>query len=210
MVIELTTAFAMRCPGCGRLEVDQVNIFQLSGREEITFQCECGTHKARIRLKGSSYVVLEYYCIICDREHSAVLTRKQFWNQKYLNAIYCLDTDLNLGYYGLYDLINQELERQQEELNSMANDLGFDEFVNPEIMLEVLDYLDDIAASGRLFCECGSHNINIELFSDRLELSCNNCYAYHQIPAASKEDLEAVKKLDEIKVNLSAGRTKSF
>ena len=91
----------------------------------------------------------------------------------------------------------------------MANDLGFDEFVNPEIMLEVLDYLDDIAASGRLYCDCGSHNINIELFSDRLELSCNNCYAFKQIPAAKKDDLEAVKKLDEIKVNIST-KTKSF
>lgn len=210
MVIELSTTFAMRCPGCGRLEVDEINIFQLLGKKELTIHCECGTHKATLRLKGSRYVVIEYYCIICDHEHSAVFSRKQLWTQNYLNSIFCLDTDLNLGYFGPYKLINKELERQQEELNSMANDLGFDEFANPEIMLEILDYLDDIAANEGLYCECGSHNINIELFSDRLELSCNNCYSIRQIPAAKKADLEAIKKLDEIKVNLSTTKSKNF
>lgn len=90
----------------------------------------------------------------------------------------------------------------------MANDLGFDEFVNPEIMLEVLDYLDDIAASGRLYCDCGSHNINIELFLIGLNFPVITVMLLNR-SRLQKDDLEAVKKLDEIKVNIST-KTKSF
>ncbi|NLM96740.1 MAG: hypothetical protein GX175_03850 [Halanaerobiaceae bacterium] len=210
MLLELSTAFAMRCPECGRMEMDIIDIFHLSGKEKLSLQCECGTHKATISKKGSNYVSITYYCIICDREHCVLLPGKVFWSKKLLNSLVCYETDLNLGCFVFYELVNEELERQQEELNSMANDLGFDEFINPEIMLEILDYLHDIAAKSSLYCECGNHNINIELFSDRLEISCNNCYAVKIIPASTREDLSKIKKLDEIILNISTGRSKNF
>lgn len=210
MLLEQSTSFAMRCAECGRLEVNKINIFQLSGKQEVSLKCECGTHKATISSKGSRYITINYFCIICDREHTAIFPKSVFWSKKHLNSIRCLETDLNLGYFGSYKLISEELERQQEELNSMADDLGFDEFVNPEVMLEILDYLHDIAAKGGLYCECGNHNINIELSSDKLEIFCNNCYASRQIPASKRADLDAIKKLDEIIVNFSTGRSRNF
>ncbi|MFW6306825.1 MAG: hypothetical protein ACOC1N_05545 [Bacillota bacterium] len=210
MMLELSTAFAMRCPTCGRLDVNQLNIFQLSGGQEVSFYCECGTHKASIIRKGPRYINVRYFCIICDIEHSIVFSSRIFWSRKHLNSLFCLDTDLNLGYFGSYKLINEELDRQQEELNSMADDLGFDDFVNPEIMLGVLDYLHDIAATGSLFCECGSHIISIELYSDKVELSCQTCNAVSYIQASKQSDLDNIKKLDEIIVNFSTGRSRNF
>lgn len=210
MLLELSTAFAMRCSECGRMELNIIDIFHLSGKQKVSLQCECGTHKAIISRKGSDYISIRYYCIICDSEHNIVLPRKVFWSKRHLNSIVCFESDLNLGYFGSYKLVNEELERQQEELNSMANDLGFDEFINPEIMLGILDYLHDIAAKSSLYCECGNHNINIELFSDRLEISCNNCFAVKKIPASTREDLDKIKKLDEIILNISTGRSKNF
>jgi Zn finger protein HypA/HybF involved in hydrogenase expression len=210
MVIELSTAFAMRCPTCGRLDIDQLNIFQFSGSGARDIYCECGTRKASIQKKGTSYISIRYYCIICDSEHNCILPKRVFWSRKQLNSLACLDTDLNLGYFGSYRLIKKELDRQQEELNSMANELGFDEFVNPEIMLEVLDYLHDIAADGGLYCECGSHDINIELYSDKLELSCNKCHSIRQILASKQDDLDNLKKTDEVIIKLATGRSKNF
>ncbi|AZO93909.1 hypothetical protein [Halocella sp. SP3-1] len=209
MVVEISTAFAMRCPACGRLEVHQLNIFQLSGEKELDFYCECGKHKAAVKRKGSRYISIKYYCIICDLEHTKVMPSNIFWSKKHLNSLVCLDTDLNLGYFGSYRLIREELDRQQEELNSMANELGFDEFADPEIMLEILDYLHDIAATGGLYCECGSHDINIELFSNKLELCCSNCNSVKQISASSKEDLTRLKTLDEVVIKLAAGKSKN-
>ncbi|MFW5981942.1 MAG: hypothetical protein ACOCQO_01895 [Halanaerobiaceae bacterium] len=211
MVLELSIAFAMRCPTCGRLdEVNQLNIFQLSGDQKVAFDCECGARKATITRKGSAYIALDYYCIICDDFHNVVVPQKVFWSKNKLNSLICLDTDLNLAYFGAYNLVNKELKRQQQELNSMANDLGFDEFVDPEIMLSILDYLHDIAALNSLYCECGNHNINIELFSDKVELSCNNCNTIRSIPASKKSDLDNIKKLDEIVLYFSTSRSKNF
>lgn len=209
MVIERTTVFAMRCPACGRLDVQHLNIFQLAGNRTQDIYCECGSHKASISRKGANYISIHYYCIICDHEHSIILPKSIFWSKNRLNSLVCLDTELNLGYYGSYRLIRAELKRQQEELNSMANELGFDDFADPEIMLETLDYLHDIAATGGLFCECGSQDINIELFSDKLELSCNNCNSAMQIPASSEFDLDRLKSQGEVVIKLATGKSKN-
>ncbi len=209
MVLELSTAFAMRCPVCGRLEIDQINIFQLSGDKKYTIHCDCGSEKAIIARKGSKHIAMNYYCIICDCKHSIVIPKVKFWSKNRFNTLLCHETDLKLGYYGSYKLLNRELERQQKDLDSMANELGFDDFIDPELMLAVLDYLHDTAADSNLYCECGSHDINIELFSNRVELACNNCQASLIIPVSCKEDLVGLKMSDEIVLKFSPGNTRN-
>ncbi|MFW5855637.1 MAG: hypothetical protein ACOCVB_00035 [Bacillota bacterium] len=205
MVLELSTALAMRCPTCGRLDIDQLNIFQLSGGSSHHIDCECGNRKMTVAKKGTDYISISYYCIICEKEHSVVIPARRFWTPERLQSLVCVETNLNLGYYGSYRLIDRKLKKQQEELNSMANELGFDDFVDPELMLSILDYLHDIAANGNLFCECGSHDIDIDLFSDRIKLICKDCQASFTIPATSRRDLDKLKKLDELIIDLSTG-----
>jgi hypothetical protein len=209
MVIERNIAFALRCPTCGRLDVQHINAFQLSGDKPHELYCECGNRKASIMRKGEKYISITYYCIICDHEHTVVLPKEVFWSKNHLNSLLCLETDLNLGCFGPYKLIKAELKRQQEELNSMANELGFDDFANPEVILETLDYLHDIASTGGLFCECGSQDINIELFSDKLEISCNNCNSTLQIPASSRFDLDKLKSQGDIIIKLATNKSKN-
>lgn len=209
MVIELSTSFAMRCPTCGRLDVHRLNVFNLAGGEPLEYYCECGSHKATIERKGSKYINIRYYCIICDLEHSMILPHNIFWSKNHLNSLICLDTELNLGYFGPEKKIMAELDRQREELNSMANELGFDEFADPEIMLEILDYLHDVAAEGGLFCECGNHEISIELYTDKLELTCSICGSSQQLAASSKEDLYQLKGMDDVIIKLPKGKPKS-
>jgi len=208
MLLEYSTAFALRCPTCGRLDTDKVHIFDLSGNKKHDIFCECGTKKASITRMDARHIKLDYYCIICEEEHSVIITASDFWSKNHLNTLVCTNTNLNLGYYGPHSLLKKELRKQQEELDSMANDLGFDDFVDPELMLEVLDYLHDAAAAGKLVCECGSHNINIELFSDSLELSCNNCGAKLSISASSENDLKKLRMSDEIVLKYNPGNKK--
>ncbi|ACL70552.1 hypothetical protein [Halothermothrix orenii] len=203
MVIEHSSAFAMRCPTCGRLEVNQLNIFQLSGNKTHRIKCQCGRQKVSFKRKGRKFISIKFYCIICDREHVTVIPRDEFFTKNHLNVLVCPNTELNLGYYGSYLLLREELNRQQEELNSIANEMGFDDFNDPEIMLEVLDHLHDIAAEGSLFCECGSHDINIDLFSDKIQLLCNNCNSSLVVPASTREDVDLLKNKDEVIIKMS-------
>ena len=206
MVVELSIAFAIRCPDCGRLGVDRVNIFQLSGNKGYSIYCECGSRKAVIRREKSGRITINYQCIICDYSHSIVINKDQYWSNTCINSIYCPETNLNLGYYGSYKLIKAELDRQQEELDLMADELGIDDFVNPELMLNILDFLHDLSAGGYLYCECGCHDIYIELFYDRVELTCNNCSATLTISATSVKDLNKLKIMDEIVLKLKHSR----
>ena len=209
MVLELSTALAMRCPICGRLNIDQLNIFQLSGDTRHKIYCECGSHKMTVSKKGADYIVVEYYCIICDYEHSVLLSGNKFWSKRHLSSLVCLETNLNLGYYGSYELINDKLQKQQEELDSMADELGFNDFSDPELILAILDYLHDIAANGNLYCECGSHDISIDLSSERVKLICNKCQASYVVPVTSRKDLDKLKKLDHLVLDFQAGKTKN-
>lgn len=203
MVIELSTAFAMRCADCGYLEIDQLNVFQLSGNQKHSFYCKCGSKKAYIFKKGPRYVNINYYCIICDEEHSIIVPKNKFWSNNKISSITCARSDLNLGYYGSYKLVKEELDRQQQELNSMADELGFDDFDDPELMLDILDYLHDAAAAGDLLCECGSRDIYIDLYSSEIKLTCSSCNTSLIIPATSREHLHDLKNVDEIKLNFS-------
>ncbi|MFW6029104.1 MAG: hypothetical protein ACOCRO_02495 [Halanaerobiales bacterium] len=203
MVLEKSTALAMRCPTCGRLKIDQLNIFQLSGNRVHEIYCDCGSKKMSVQKKGSDHITLKYYCIICNHEHKAILPAQEFWSRNKVGSLLCHETKLNLGYYGPYELIKEKLKEQQKELDSMANDLGFDDFADPEVMLAILDYLHDIAAQGNLFCECGSHDINVDLSSDKIKLSCNNCGTTRNIPAENRQDLEMLKEKGELMLNMS-------
>lgn len=204
MVLEKSTALAMRCPTCGRLEIEQLNIFQLSGGNSHDIYCECGSKKMSITKKGTDHINLDYYCIICDHEHSTLIPAQEFWSKNKVSSILCLETKLNLGYFGPYKLIKEKVRKQQKELDSMANDLGFEDFADPELMLAILDYLHDIAAQGNLFCECGSHDINVDLNSDEIKLSCNNCGATKKIPAQNRQELDYLKQKGELMLKIPA------
>lgn len=203
MVIELSTAFALRCAGCGNIKIDQINIFQLSGKKGYRVCCDCSNEKSIIKRKRKK-IEISYYCIICDHEHKKIIPEKNFWLKNTYNALVCPHTDLNLGYYGSYKKINKLLKKQQEDLDSMANELGFDDFANPEILLEVLDYLHDLAARGDLSCECGSYDIYIDLASDKVRLSCGYCNSEMIIPAAIREDLIQLKNSGELQLKSSS------
>ncbi|MFW5980429.1 MAG: hypothetical protein ACOCRB_00260 [Halanaerobiaceae bacterium] len=204
MVIELSTAFALRCSGCGDIKIDQINVFQLSGNQKHKIYCECSNEKSIIQKKGK-YIEITFYCILCDYEHKLIIPEKKFWLKDSYNSLVCPNTDLNLGYYGSYKKIIELIKKQQEDLNSMANELGFDDFANPEILLEVLDYLHDIAARGDLSCECGSYDIYIDLASDEVRLSCGYCNSQMSIPAASRKDLIQLRKSDKLQLESSSG-----
>lgn len=206
MVVELSIAFVMRCPDCGRLGIDKVNIFQLSGKEGYDIYCNCGSKKAVLKRKKSGQIIANYQCIICDHSHSIVINKDKYLSNNSINSLYCPKTNLNLGYYGSYNLIKAELDRQKRELDIIADEMGLDDFIDPELMLDCLDYLHDLSAGGNLYCECGCHDIYIELFYDRIELTCNNCDASLTIPAGGKKDLGKLKIMDEIVLDLKHSR----
>lgn len=210
MLINLATTIALSCPACGRLEKEKLNVFELPIDKLVHLSCSCGAEKTSLVRKKNSDIEINYFCLHCNTAHQLQISQQKFWYSKNLNLLSCEKTGLNPGFFGPPPLINEELKKERRDLELMAEELGFDEFKNPDIMLQVLDFIHDIAAEGALKCECGSDNLNIELFSDEIQLICSCCGAYLNIAASNKDDLASLKQLNKIQLQSIQGRPNNF
>ena len=200
MVINKTTTIAVRCLDCGPFTVETINIFYLSGNGEYEVRCSCGHKKARLSCADSRNIKIYYYCPVCNSEHKRIISAARFWSNAAEYPLVCRVTGLNLGYYGQHQLIKKREMEEKKEMESLVNEFASDDFVNPEIILEVLDYLHDLADQGALKCECGSVDINISLCNDKLKLLCGNCTNFIIVPASSREELNDLKTLSELEL----------
>ena len=210
MLINLSTTIALSCPACGRLERDKINIFELPVGELKQLSCSCGAEKASLKRKEDSQIKLNYFCLHCNTAHKVLFSSDIFWHSKKLIPLSCKETGLNPGFFGPPVLVETELKQEKQDLELMAAELGFDDFKNPDIMLQAVDFIHDIAAEGALNCECGSDDINIELFSDKIQLICNNCGSHLNVNAVSESDLQNLRQMNKVQLHTIQGKPNNF
>lgn len=201
MIIEKSVSLATRCSNCGCLDINQINIFQLSGSSRLKFTCQCSREKIEL-VKNRHKILATPYCLVCDRRHEIAIPETKFWSTSRVRKLRCPRTGFNLGYFGPYFLLQKEVDKQQRELEMLADGLGFDDFADPEIMLMVLDILHDFAAAGSLKCECGSSEVNIDLFSDYILLSCQRCQGLLSVPACDREDVDSLQEKENLLLSI--------
>lgn len=192
MYVPTSSIVAIRCPACGQLEFHALSLFDFAGANSNKIQCTCGRTLLNIGTKDRKKFWLHAECVMCETKHMLYFTRKQIWSKQVLELI-CEETGLEIGYIGPKNKVRQCVQKQDRSLAEMADELGFaDYFDNPDIMYEVLDRLYQIAENGNLNCKCGNQNIEIEIFPDHLELSCDYCRSVARIMAKTDEDLQNI------------------
>lgn len=200
MVVSTVTVVTLRCPVCGRMEFHALSLFGFAGRKTQKLLCSCGAEVMTVGRKDRRQFWLQIHCIMCETQHLLWYTRKQLWSQN-LMELQCTDTLVEIGYIGPREKVKSAIMKQEKSLQQMAADLGVaDYFENPEIMYEVLERLRQLAESGALSCTCGSHQINVEVFPDRVELRCESCDHSCTYYAESDNDLDNVKRFDNIQI----------
>ena len=198
MLIEYKTTIAWRCPICGELSPDKVNIFDFAGNNRLDLKCDCDFVKVSIERMKNKYS-LEYTCIFCESRHSIIYSSEEFWSAE-IKEIKCLNMEAELGYLGSKTKINNFLETE-EELNHVLSELEVkDYFSQPEIMLSILDELQLIAQNSNLVCQCGNLDIDIEILPQEIRLICENCQGTTTINTATQEDLEVLKQMQKIRI----------
>jgi|SRR6056297_59145 len=198
MLLDKTIELALCCHKCGRLEKTKINIFELRNGHFLNLKCSCGCAKARIKKKGENHLQFEYNCVLCDGHHRRLFDQKKFWSFHYIDQIKCLETGLEIGFYGPSDLIDDELNKQKNELEIMADELGLNDYQKPELLLEVFNIVHDRATLSKLYCECGSDDIDVKLYFNKIELKCRNCGSTLNIFAETEEQLNEIKNKDKI------------
>ncbi|WP_418791150.1 hypothetical protein [Phosphitispora sp. TUW77] len=198
MIIATDFLIAMRCPLCGKLDFHSISRFAFVGVKNIKITCACGAPKLIIGTKNCRQFWLQVPCMLCETNHLVYYKAKQLWANK-VEFFYCNDTNVELGFFGPEEKVYALAEKYEYGLESLFDGLGYDDyFYNPEIMFEVLNCLHDVAEEGFLYCECGSSQIEIDIFPDRVELNCKDCKSIRAVYAENDEDLIKIKDTPKI------------
>lgn len=193
MLVNTVSTLALYCSRCGKIEMHDLSRFTLKGAVGRELMCSCGQHQATIAGVGHGQYFLDVPCVVCETNHIICVDVKEFWQGR-VNKIYCTAANLELGFSGHRQAIEQTIADQQREFDSIVREVAHDEFVeNPQVMFEVLNKIHDIAERGGVFCRCGGTVIEADVQADQVELVCMNCDGRRAIAARSEADLQAVQ-----------------
>ncbi|MDQ0285006.1 ribosomal protein L44E [Desulfofundulus luciae] len=197
MVINTETTLVMRCPECGRLERHRISSFSLVGdRSSLRINCSCGALKLLLTIRGKK-VNLQVPCVVCGARHARLVNARTLWLSGDID-LFCQATGLELGHLGSEDRMRDRacVDEALDELDFMADSF----FHNREVMYAILNHVNNLGRAGRLYCKCGNHRIEVDIFPDRLELHCSRCDNLYIVYAETKEDLDAVGRIWKIEL----------
>lgn len=191
MLVNTAVTIAYKCPACGSFEFISATLFSLAQGERGTFSCRCGSSSVSFHTNGRE-LSIKVPCFGCGEEHEYVITRKELLH-KNINTLYCPDTGLPQCFTGNDKCVRNRVDSLEKEFEELIDTFGYDNyFVNSRVMLDILNRIHDLASEGNLHCECGSSDIELNLFSDRIQLQCRKCSAGKIIKAATNSDLKEV------------------
>lgn len=200
MLIATNAVLAMRCPECGKMEFHSFSRFAFSRGKAVSINCSCGATKLIVNTKNHASYWLQVPCVVCETKHLREISGKILWSGEVI-CLSCQDTDLELGHIGPESKVSEMTSSHEQELEALVDEFGCDGyFHNSEIMYEVLNCLHEIAEQGALYCQCGNHKIEVDIFPDRLELQCKNCDSINIIYAETEEDLNVIQQVDTIEL----------
>jgi len=181
---------AIYCPACEQLHYHQFSLFQLSSSPRA-FHCTCGFTQAHITKHNRRYEV-SLLTPAGDRVR-LLFPFREFWSAPLL-TFYSPDEGEILGYFG-------EAEHVKEAAADFDSDLlEPDDFFAPEIMTEILAYLQKLAAAQKIGCTCSDPAVGIDVYPDKVELVCSNCGSAILMSAVSEDDIARLYSLSELKM----------
>lgn len=203
MIVSTEATLAMRCPTCGKLEFHKISRFALTGWRKLQVNCSCGALKLVISAIRKKQYRLQIPCVLCGSQHLRTFTGNAFWPHGVI-GFFCFDTGLELGYLGPVEEV-QRLAGHREAVSGIPVDefMSKDYFHNSEVMYAVLNHVHSLAERRMIYCQCGNQDIEVDVFPDRLELHCSNCDSINIVYAETEEDLEVVRRVQEIELTES-------
>jgi hypothetical protein len=194
---------ALRCPACGKTELNQLSLFAFSGSSTWKVKCTCGASLLSLGTKDRKKFWLQASCMVCESQHIYCFTRQEMFGPEVL-TLDCEETGVDIGYVGPKKQIKECLREQERSLLEMAADLGFgDYFDNPEVMCSILECLYRVTENGKVQCQCGNDKIEIEIFPEHLELRCDVCGSEGILGALTPFDLEAMNQVESMELTTS-------
>lgn len=197
MLITAYTTMALRCPVCGKLDYYLLSPFAIDKRDGQIIQCECGYNLLTVGRKKNTFW-LEIECCMCESSHIYYFPMKAIWHNKLLTLI-CMETGIEIAFLGPQKQVYQKVQDAEKTVEQIAEELGYgDYFINPDIMYKTLDKIHAISDANNLSCSCGNQRLDVEVYTERVEIYCEHCGATGIVFAENLQDLISVNNLDKI------------
>jgi len=201
MVINTVSTLALYCSRCGKIHMHNISRFNLKSTGRRNLLCSCGQVQATITSSGERQCLLDIPCVLCQTNHVICLDSKRLWHAD-IDKIYCVQENFELGFIGTRKIIEETINKYTVEFEKLARDMDeYDDYVqNPQVMLETLNKIHDMAEKGGLYCRCGSVAIGAEVLPDGIELECAQCGGQVFIQAQTEQDLTYIEGLEDLEI----------
>lgn len=153
----------------------------------MVFSCKCGEENILFRKKDKNTYNITIKCFDCEMEHSHSYSLKDLIDKDLLFRCISGIGICFIGDDGLTDRFINDDESLSKNFLELELDDYFKDF---KILTACLNKVDRMMDSGKIYCNCGNHDINIDVFTDRIEISCLNCGSVQIIYAETEEDLD--------------------
>ena len=198
MLVPAQTTIAIRCPGCGKVNLATLSRFAVKAGKTLKVICECGSCLMLIS-KNKGEIYLQTECVMCDTKHLFKYRPAQLWQGGILQLM-CEKAGSEIGFIGPSDEVKEAVENAEKKMHEIAEQFDHEKFfLNPGIMTQVLDLLQKMSEEGRINCACGG-KLEAEAFHDRVEISCSYCGAVGIIFGETVKDLQCVKEMKDIQL----------
>ncbi|HSH36539.1 hypothetical protein [Schnuerera sp.] len=195
MILNGCKTLIVRCHFCGRLKKYELNLFHIRGKERIEYRCECGEINI-IVTRNNKGIDASINCFNCGNRHYYHFDLHTILKDD--NILYC-PYGAEIFFLGNSEIAEKILLGKSIEIgNNDEEKITKDCFNNFKVLAKILDILYNLNKDKKINCNCGRSRINIELFSDRIELECLNCKSVKLIFAETEEDLSVLSKKDKI------------
>lgn len=201
MVIYTDATLALYCTRCGKIQTHLISPFTLNPSGRAKLNCQCGHKQGEICVSSHGQFLLTVFCELCQRNHVLCFSNR-YTDTGIVQKLYCMKHNLELGFVGECRLIEQTIEWHKSAVNYPLPDPNSPDSDNPEVMLDLLNRVHDIAERGGVTCRCGRALIRAEVFSSYIELRCQTCGAYETFSARTESDLARVESAQLIELSL--------
>lgn len=175
MIIDFNRTIAYRCASCGEITFASFSLFELSGQKGISVQCSCGKTTLSLIPENTMNYSVKVQCIICDESHKFNLPFHTL-AKKDCTTFMCPNVIVGLVFIGHNDAVRKNVISNEEYINEVVEACGLDHTgKNGVTMLKALDKIQELSDNEKLYCECGSNLIDVEVHEDNLILECCLC-----------------------------------
>jgi len=177
MVINFNRTAAYRCPNCGEISFGDFSLFELSGTKGVSIQCKCGQSSLLIAPENKNNFIVAVQCIVCDETHKFSLPFQSL-AKKDCTEFACPNVMVGLVFIGGTEAVHSAVVRNEHYIEEVIAACGLEHTgKNGVTMLKALDKIQSLSDEEKLYCECGSNMIDVEVREDDLILECCLCGA---------------------------------